>query len=76
MLVNSLLQELHVGHEQIVADELNLVAELLRQFFPAGPIVLRATVFDGDDRKLRAQLGVVIDQFVGGRFAPSDFLKT
>ena len=47
----------------IVADQLNPGAEFFRQFFPAVPIILSATVFDRDDRKTRAKLGVVIDQF-------------
>ena len=41
-----------VGDEQIVADELDLVAELVGQLLPAVPIVFGAAVFDGDDRDI------------------------
>ena len=39
-----------VGHEQIVAHQLDLVAQLLGQLLPAFPVVLGKTVFDRDDR--------------------------
>src|SRR5438270_4250804 len=66
MFGDSLFEELDIRNEEIVADELNFVAELLRQFLPTIPIVFRAAIFDRNDRKLRAEFGVVIDQLRGG----------
>ena len=43
------LQPRRVGDEQIVADELDLLAERLRQVLPAVPVVFGQAVFDGDD---------------------------
>ena len=48
--VNALLEELHVGDEQIVADELDLVAELVGELLPVRPVAFGAAVFDADDR--------------------------
>ena len=48
-----------VGDEQVVADELDLVAELVGQQLPAVPVVLGAAVLDRDDRVLRDQLGEI-----------------
>ena len=61
VLGNPFLKKFHVRDEKIVADQFNLGAEFLRQFFPAVPIVFRATVFDRDDRKTRAKLDVIVD---------------
>ena len=49
-LVDPLLEPLCAGHKQVVADELHLVAQLLRQLLPAVPVVLRQPVLDGADR--------------------------
>src|SRR5512133_1017068 len=57
---NSLLDPLSeanlVRHEQVVADQLALLAKLLREQLPAVPVVFGQTVFDRDDRVLRAEL--------------------
>ena len=45
-----LRQALDVGDEQVVADELDLVAQLFGQQLPAVPVVLGQAVLDGDDR--------------------------
>ena len=44
-----LLEELDVGDEDIVADELDLGAEFVGERFPILPIAFRAAVFDADD---------------------------
>src|SRR5215472_3689420 len=50
VLINSLLQELHVRDKQVVPDQLNLLPHFLGQILPALPIVLRQTVLERDDR--------------------------
>ena len=54
-LVDAVLQPLGVGHEQVVADQLHLAAQLARQLLPAGPVVLGQAVLDGADRPALAQ---------------------
>ena len=49
-----------VGDEEIVADELHFGADLLRDQFPARPIVFRHAVFDRDDRIFGGELGEII----------------
>ena len=49
----------HVGHEQIVADQLALVADQVGQDLPAFPVVFRHAVFDRDDRIVRDQIGEI-----------------
>ena len=41
---------LGVGHEQVVADQLHLAAQLACQLLPAVPVVLGQAVLDGADR--------------------------
>ena len=50
-----LRQALGVGDEEVVADDLDLVAELVGQELPAVPVVLGQAVLDGDD-------GVLVDR--------------
>ena len=66
----------HVGDEEIVADELHLVAQGVGQLLPAVPVVLGAAVLDGDDRVLGDEVLVVGDDFIA-RCAtePSDLLE-
>ena len=68
-LVNAALQELGVGDEQVVADKLDLVADALGQLAPGRPVVFGQAVFDGDDRVLVDQVGVVVHHLVAGERA-------
>src|SRR5450830_1270037 len=54
------LQALDVGHEDVVADKLELVSQLLGYLAPALPVVLGVTVFDRDDREALDERGVVV----------------
>src|ERR1700746_138716 len=65
VFVDSTLQKFHVGHEKIVSDELNLAAKTGGQFLPTIPIIFPATILDRDNRKTRAKIGVVFNQFFG-----------
>ena len=65
-VVNALLQELHVRDEQIVADELDFVADLVGELLPLRPIAFGAAVFDADDGIFVAELDVEVDQLVAG----------
>src|SRR3546814_3792766 len=55
-----------VGDEQIVADQLHLVAKLLGQVFPAFPVAFRTTVIDRDHRILSADTGKVVGKLFAG----------
>src|SRR5581483_10136340 len=46
LLINTALQALHVGHEQIIADELDFAASLLGQILPSLPVVFGEAVLD------------------------------
>src|SRR5580700_1034575 len=48
-------EALDVRDEKVVSDELHVRADALRQQFPAVPVVLRASVLDGDDWVLAGQ---------------------
>ncbi len=54
-----------VGHEQVVADQLNLVAQFLGQQFPTGPVVLGHAVLDRDDRVVVAEFRQIVGVFLG-----------
>ena len=53
-LVDAFLQDLGVGDEQVVADQLHLLAQAVGQVLPAVPVALVHAVFDADDRVLVA----------------------
>ena len=55
-------EALDVGDEEIVADELHLLAELVGEQLPRVPVVLGAAVLDGDDRVRRRELLVDRDE--------------
>src|SRR5262249_45412868 len=55
-----------VRDEEVVADELDLFAELVGQELPAVPIVLRDPVLDRDDGVLVAEARVDADELRGG----------
>jgi hypothetical protein len=50
--LDALLEALRVRDEEVVADELDLVAELVREELPALFVVLGAAVFDADEGEL------------------------
>ena len=50
LLVDAAAQALGVGDEEIVADELDAVAQALGQFGPARPVILGQPILDADDR--------------------------
>ena len=70
-LPDAVAQPLGVGDEQIVADELHLVADQIGQRLPAFPIVLRHAVLDRDDRILGRELGEILHLLFGSRVLPS-----
>ena len=55
-------EDLRVGDEQVVAHQLHLAPELLREQRPAVPVALRHAVLDGDDRVLVDEAGEVVDE--------------
>jgi len=75
-LLDAFAQELHVGDEQIVADELDPVAELVRELLPVGPVALRAAVFNAGDGILAAEFAVEVHQLPPVSLRPVLFLKT
>ncbi len=64
-LGDAFLEPLDVGREQVIADELDFVAEFLGELLPAGPVVLGQAVLDGTDRPLGAEHFPQVDHFVG-----------
>src|SRR5579884_3887655 len=65
-LVNTLPQTLRVRNKNIVTDKLDLVIKLLRQPFPAIPIILGKTILDRNDRVLPHPVGIKRDHFISG----------
>ncbi|OEI69359.1 phosphopyruvate hydratase [Curtobacterium sp. ER1/6] len=59
LLVDAPLQTLRVRDVQVVADELQLGAELGGQVLPALPVVLGQGVLDGDEGVVRDEVGEV-----------------
>ena len=60
------LQTIGVGDEQVVADELDLVAERVGDELPAVPVVLGHAVFDREDGGILADpVGPEFDHLLG-----------
>ena len=59
--LDALGEALGVGDEEVVADDLDLVADLLGEVLPVVPLVLGERVLDGDDREVGDELLVVLD---------------
>ena len=68
LLVDAALEDLGVGDEQVVADQLHLLADLVGQDFPASPVGLVHAVFDGDDRVALGQAGQVVGKAFGAEY--------
>ncbi len=64
--LDALFEVLHVRDEEIVADELALVADSLGESHPAIPVAFSHAVFDGIDRVLLDEFFEVLDLFVAG----------
>ncbi len=62
LLVDTALEDLGVGYEQVVTDQLYLFADLVGQDFPASPVGLVHAVFDGDDRVALGQASQVVSK--------------
>ena len=62
----ALREALRVRDEQVVADDLHLVADLGGEGRPALPVVLGQRVLDGDERVVRDEVGVVRGHVGGG----------
>src|SRR5699024_8371333 len=63
--VDALLQAGRVGDEEVVANDLDLVAELLGEGDVSLPVVLVQRVLDGDDRVLLDQVSVDLNHLGG-----------
>src|SRR5439155_20457464 len=64
-----------VRDAEIVADQLNAAAKFFRQLFPVVPIILGTTVLDGNNRKPRTKLCIVVNQFFSGFLCAAGLFK-
>ena len=64
-LLDAAGEELRVGDEQVVADELHPIADRTGERAPSVPVVLVHTVFDADDGEIGDHLGVELDHLFG-----------
>ena len=55
VLVDALLEDLGVGHKQIVTHQLDLLAQTFGQQLPARPVIFGHTVFNRNDREAVSQ---------------------
>jgi len=72
VLVDAFPQDLRVGHEQVIADELDFLAEGLREDAPALPIALAHPVFNGDDGYFPARSARYFENWVEVKVRFSD----
>ena len=71
-----LLEDLDVSDEDVVADQLDLAAELVGHQLPAVPIVFGETIFQRHDRILPDPVGPELHHVFAECSLLSDFLKT
>ena len=65
LLGDPLGEEVLVGDEQVVADELDLAADPGVELLPAGPVLFAEAVLEGDDRVLVDPLLPEVDHLAG-----------
>ena len=65
LLLDALRETHRVRHEQVVADDLELVADLAGEVGPAGPVILVQRILDRDKRERRLELLVVRAHLLG-----------
>src|SRR5690606_14467218 len=72
------LEDTGIGDEQVVAHQLDLAAEFLREQGPAVPVALVHAVLDGQDRILAAEIGEVVGEAgaVAGATFSTEFVAT
>src|SRR5690606_37851611 len=64
-LVDSLLQDLGVGNEQVIAHQLHFLAQLVGQQLPAIPVVFGHAVFNADNGVFVAPGGQQVGEILG-----------
>ena len=69
--VDALLQNLSVGDKQIVANQLHLTTNTIRQRLPAVPIRLIHAVFHRNDGETVTEVGEIVDK--GSRIVALSF---
>ncbi len=69
------LEDLRVGHEDVVADQLHLGADRVGEPLPARPVAFGQAVLDGDDRVLADPVLVERDHLVAGLDALARLLQ-
>src|SRR3546814_17120728 len=65
--LDAFLEDPRVGDEQVVADQLHLLAQARGQLRPAIPVVLAPAILDGDDRLLVTPAGQALDELLAGQ---------
>ncbi len=70
LLVDAALDSLDVGHEDVVADQLDQVAETLGQHPPTCPLVLGEAVLDHHEREARDEVLVHLDHRLCVQLSP------
>ena len=66
---NTAAETLSVSNEEVVADELDVAADLLGQVLPAVPVVFGEAVFEGDDGVLPGPVDPEVGHLAGVEFA-------
>ena len=64
---DSLAEEIHIGHKEVIAHQLAAVTNGVREQLPTLPVIFGATVLDGDDGIAADKALVVIRQLSGGK---------
>ena len=72
-LLDRPLDKANIGHQQVVAHQLDLAADPLVQQRPALPVVLGHSVFDADDREAVDPVGPEVDHLAAVESAALDF---
>jgi hypothetical protein len=68
-LLDAPVEALDVGDEEIVSDQLDTIAEPLRELLPARPVVFGRAVFDRNDGIPLREVRPVIGELVGRQFS-------
>ena len=74
-LADPIAQALHVGDEEIIADELHLLASQFGELLPSGPVVFRKSVLDRYDWVFGDPALPELRHLIGGEFIARRFFE-
>src|SRR5258708_25453215 len=73
--IDTLLEDLRIGDEKVVPNQLDLVTERIGEIFPAIPVLFRHPILDGDDGVFVDPGGPVVHHLIAGQLLAATLVE-